>query len=177
MTKKKKKSRAAEMETNETSPPSLSERAKTIASKSIKIFVDYFLVIGMVLVFILGVQLPQAGLALAKIPTEYICMVVTFFIGGLQLKMDELLAGIKSYKAIIWGLLGILLVTPLLGMQITKTIHFATLSDENMTTTRSVVHANVSAIGPTEFAIGLQVFFTAPATMAIGIVLVRRVLL
>ena len=176
MTKKKKKSRAAEMETNETSPP-FSERAKTVASKSIKIFADYFLVIGMVLVFILGVQLPRAGLALAKIPTEYICVVVIFFIGGLQLKMDELLAGIKSYKAIIWGLLGILLVTPLLGMQITKTIHFATLSDENMTTTRSVVHANVSAIGPTEFAIGLQVFFTAPATMAIGIVLVRRVLL
>lgn len=150
----------------------LIERSNEAMAKIAKYSKDYFLVIGMIVVLIIGVQFPRAGLYLANIPFEYTCVAVIFFISGLQLSTEELFAGIKSYRAVACGLVAIVLVTPILGMQITKTIHFATLSDENMTTSRSVVHANVSAIGPTEFAIGLQVFFASPATMAIGIVLV-----
>ena len=150
-------------------------RTEEVLRKVGKFARDYFLVIGMIVVLVIGVQFSRVGLQLAKIPTEYICLVIIFFISGLQLKTDEVYAGIKSYRAIIWSFLAILLLTPMLGMQITKTIHFATLSDENMTTSRSVVYANVSAIGPTEFAIGLQVFLASPATVAVGIVLVCNV--
>jgi len=40
-----------------------------------------------------------------------------------------------------------------------------------MTTSQSTVVGNVTAIGPTEFAFALQVFFTVPASMAAGAVL------
>jgi len=45
-----------------------------------------------------------------------------------------------------------------------------------MTTSQSTVVGNVTAIGPTEFAFALQVFFTVPASMTAGGVLVRTVI-
>lgn len=132
----------------------------------------YALVFGMILVLIVGVQLPSVGRFLAKIPTEYICTVLAFFVCGLQIKDGGFLAAIKNFKAIVLGILLILLVIPALGVEITKTVHFATLAKENMTTEHSVIHANVSAIGPTEVAVGLQVFYVVPATLSTGAILV-----
>ena len=132
----------------------------------------YALVFGMILVLIVGVQLPSVGRFLAKIPTEYICTVLAFFVCGLQIKNGGFLAAIKNFKAIVLGILLILLVIPALGVEITKTVHFATLAKENMTTEHSVIHANVSAIGPTEVAVGLQVFYVVPATLSTGAILV-----
>ena len=135
----------------------------------------YFLAIGMIFMVIVGSQWPELGTLLSTYYFPQICFGVCFFLCGLRTTTEELIAAVKSYKAIAWGILTILLVVPITGTQITKTIQFATRREDNMTTSQSIVVGNVTAIGPTEFAFALQVFFTVPASMAAGAVLVRTV--
>lgn len=137
-------------------------------------FVDtYFLAIGIIVMMTVGSQWPASGVFLASIYFPYICLALCFFLCGLRTKTEELLAAVKSYKAIVWGILTILLVVPILGTQITKTIQFATMTNDNLTTSESTVVGNVTAIGPTEFAFALQVFFVVPASMSSAAILVR----
>ena len=138
---------------------------------------NYFLAIGVILMIIIGSQWLASGSFLTSIYFPYICLALCFFLCGLRMKADELLIAVKSYKAIIWGILTILLVVPITGTQITKTIQFATMVDDNLTTSESTVVGNVTAIGPTEFAFALQVFFVVPASMSAGAILVRTVFL
>lgn len=134
---------------------------------------EYYLAIGMIVALAIGIIFPLPGVTLGKIPISYICVTSIFLICGLQLQVTELKLAWKSYRAIAWGILSILFLTPVIGTQITKTVHFATfVQDDNMTVGESVVVANVSVIGPAEFALGLQVFFTVPATLSMGPVLV-----
>ena len=133
----------------------------------------YILTLSMILALIAGVQLQELGHFLAKIKADYIFTAVAFFICGLQIKSGEFLAAMRSPAAILLGALMILLGIPALGVEITKTVHFATLANENLTTEHSVVQANVSVIGPTEVAVGLQVFYVVPATLSMGAILVR----
>ena len=122
---------------------------------------------------IIGLQWPTSGAFLIKIHFPYICLALCFLVCGLRTKTDEITVAFKSYKAIVWGILTILLVVPITGTQITKTIQFATMMTDNMTTSESAVVGNVTAIGPTEFAFALQVFFVVPASMSAGAILVR----
>ena len=122
---------------------------------------------------IIGSQWPSSGTFLKKIYFPFITITLCFLLCGLRTKTDELKIAFKSYKAIVWGILTILLAVPITGTQITKTIQFATRMDDNMTTSESTVMGNVTAIGPTEFAFALQVFFVVPASMSAGAVLVR----
>lgn len=141
-------------------------------------FLDtYFLAIGMIVIMTVGSLWPDSGQLLSSIYFPYICLGVCFFLCGLRTNTEELLTAVKSYKAIVWGILTILLVVPITGTQITKTIQFATMREDNMNTSQSAVVGNVTAIGPTEFAFALQVFFTVPASMAAGAILVRTVVL
>ena len=137
----------------------------------------YFLAIGMIAVMTVGSLWPESGTLLSTLYFPNICLGVCFLLCGLRTNTDELLTAVKSYKAIVWGILTILLVVPITGTQITKTIQFATMREDNMTTSQSTVVGNVTAIGPTEFAFALQVFFTVPASMAAGAILVRTVVL
>lgn len=137
----------------------------------------YFLAIGMIFMVIVGSHWPELGTFLSEYYFPQICFGVCFFLCGLRMTTEELVTAVKSYKAIAWGVLTILLVVPITGTQITKTIQFATMREDNMTTSQSTVVGNVTAIGPTEFAFALQVFFTVPASMAAGAVLVRTVML
>ena len=134
----------------------------------------YFLAIGMIFIVIVGSHWPELGTLLSTYYFPQICFGVCFFLCGLRTTKEELITAVKSYKAIAWGILTIVLVVPITGTQITKTIQFATLREDNVTTSQSIVVGNVTAIGPTEFAFALQVFFTAPASLAAGAVLVRR---
>lgn len=131
----------------------------------------YFLAIGVILMLIIGSQWPSSGTFLKKIYFPFITITLCFLLCGLRTKTDELKIAFKSYKAIVWGILTILLAVPITGTQITKTIQFATRMDDNMTTSESTVMGNVTAIGPTEFAFALQVFFVVPASMSAGAVL------
>ena len=137
----------------------------------------YFLAIGMILMTIVGSRWPESGTLLSTKYFPQICLGVCFFLCGLRTTTEELTTAVKSYKAIVWGILTILLVVPITGTQITKTIQFATLREDNMTTSQSTVVGNVTAIGPTEFAFALQVFFTVPASMSAGAILVRTITL
>lgn len=148
----------------------------SFAKKTLEVLDVYFLFFGMIIVIIIGVQWTSTGMFLGKLQMHHVCNGLLFFTFGLKLKGDDIYQGLTAYKAIIWSLLAILFITPSLGIQTTKTIHFATLSDENISTLHSHVQANVSAIGPTEFAIGLEVFFGVPASLASGIILVSCVL-
>ena len=133
----------------------------------------YFLALGVTLMLIIGSQWPTSGAFLIKIHFPYICLALCFLVCGLRTKTDEITVAFKSYKAIVWGILTILLVIPITGTQITKTIQFGTMMTDNMTTSESAVVGNVTAIGPTEFAFALQVFFAVPASMSAGAILVR----
>lgn len=148
------------------------ECVHTFAKKTLEFLDTYLLFFGMIIIIVIGVHWTSSGLFLGKIQFRYVCIVLIFLICGLQLKSDDIYLALQSYKAIIWSMLAILFVTPALGIQITKTIHFATLSDENITTEHSLVQANVSAIGPTEFALGLQIFFAVPSSFSTGVILV-----
>lgn len=145
----------------------------SVAKKTFQILDVYFLFFGMIVIIIIGTQWTSSGMLLGKLQMHHVCIGLLFLTMGLQLKIDDIYRGLKAYKAIIWSLLAVLFIVPSLGIQITKTIHFATLSDENISTLHSHVQANVSAIGPTEFAIGLEVFFGVPASFASGAILVR----
>ncbi|KAJ7360597.1 hypothetical protein OS493_015705 [Desmophyllum pertusum] len=125
----------------------------------------------MVLMMFVGSWWSESGTFLSGIYFSYICLVVCFFLCGLRMRTEEFLTAVKSYKAIVWGILTILLVVPITGTQIIKTIQFATMREDNMTTSQSTVVGNVTAIGPTEFAFALQVFFTVPASMSAGAIL------
>lgn len=138
-----------------------------------ELFDTYFLAIGMVLMMFVGSWWSESGTFLSEIYFSYICLGGCFFLCGLRMRTEEFLTAVKSYKAIVWGILTILLVVPITGTQITKTIQFATMREDNMTTSQSTVVGNVTAIGPTEFAFALQVFFTVPASMSAGAILVR----
>lgn len=131
----------------------------------------YFLALGVTLMLIIGSQWPTSGAFLIKIHFPYICLALCFLVCGLRTKTDEITVAFKSYKAIVWGILTILLVIPITGTQITKTIQFGTMMTDNMTTSESAVVGNVTAIGPTEFAFALQVFFVVPASMSAGAIL------
>jgi len=133
----------------------------------------YFLAIGMIFIVIVGSHWPELGTLLSVYYFPQICFGLCFFLCGLRTSTEELITAVKSYKAIAWGILTILLVVPITGTQITKTIQFATMREDNVTTSQSTVVGNITAIGPTEFAFALQVFFTVPASLAAGAVLVR----
>lgn len=145
----------------------------TFAKTSLQVLDIYLLFFGMILTIIIGIQWTSTGLFLGKLQMHHVCTGLLFLTFGLQQTSETIYTGLKSYKAIIWSILAILFIIPSLGIQTTKTIHFATLSDENISTLHSHVQANVSAIGPTEFAMGLEVFFGVPASFASGIILVR----
>ncbi|XP_031555757.1 probable sodium/metabolite cotransporter BASS4, chloroplastic [Actinia tenebrosa] len=147
------------------------ECVQSFAKKALKFFDIYLLFFGMIFIIALGVHWTSSGLLLGKFQFRHICIVLIFLIFGVQLKSDDIYLASKSYKGLIWSMAAILFVTPALGIQITKTIHFATLSDENITTEHSLVQANVSAIGPTEFALGLQIFFAVPSSFTTGVIL------
>ena len=136
----------------------------------------YFLAIGMIFMVIVGSQWPELGTLLSANYFPQICFGGCFFLCGLRTTTKELITAVQSYKALAWGILTILLVVPITGTQITKTIQFATMREDNMTTSQSTVVGNITAIGPTEFAFALQVFFTVPASMAAGAVLVRTII-
>lgn len=136
-----------------------------------ELFDTYYLAIGMILMMAVGTQWPASGNFLSKIYFSQICLGVCFLLCGLRTTTGELLTAVKSYKAVVWGILTILLVVPITGTQITKTIQFATMREDNVTTSQSTVVGNVTAIGPTEFAFALQVFFTVPASMSGGAIL------
>lgn len=142
--------------------------------------------VGLIFVVILGGAWPTPGVALSKLPTNYICVVIIFLISGLKLKTDDIKDAIKSWKAFLYGIFSMLFLTSIICLELIKLLgdEFDELdipvtsnttsnaSTEGAVCQSSNASTDVKPLGPREFSTGLQVFFTMPCTVSSGVVMV-----
>lgn len=76
-------------------------------------------------------------------------MAVIFFIFGITLDTSELFAAIKAYKAVLFGMISMLLLTPLFGFAAVRL-----------------------PFKPPEFALGLAIMACVPSSLSSGVTLV-----
>eukprot|EP00164_Ancoracysta_twista_P001714 GFYU01002248.1.p1 GENE.GFYU01002248.1~~GFYU01002248.1.p1 ORF type:complete len:406 (-),score=86.45 GFYU01002248.1:20-1237(-) len=113
--------------------------------------IQHHLPLGLIFVVLFGYGVPTPGIYLAKGPTQAICVSLIFFISGLTLKTDDIKKAINAYKAIIYGIISILLITPMAGFLILA-IPWSTK----------------------EFGIGLALFAMMPTTLSSCVILTRQ---
>ena len=70
---------------------------------------------GLVCVAVMGLSVPEPGIFMASLPTQYVAVSVIFFLSGLLLRTDEILAAVSAWPATLWGCASILLLTPVIG--------------------------------------------------------------
>eukprot|EP00775_Hariotina_reticulata_P005264 gene5264-5499_t len=100
---------------------------------------------------LLGVTFPQLGLAAAKLHIPIVTTFGIFVIQGLQLRRKEAAAALSATGAITYGLVSILLLTPLLG-----------------------VVAVQLPLSPPSLALGLGVFCAMPTALSSGITFTQQ---
>ena len=122
-------------------PPTPLQRAKAFALK-------WHLPILLVLALVLGVAVPRPAQAANDTPLSFACVVIIFFISGLKLKTDDLLAALAEVKAWVFGLATILLLTPTAGFALAAL-----------------------PLQKDEFSLGLALFAAMPTTISSCIVL------
>ncbi|CAE7897992.1 BASS4, partial [Symbiodinium sp. KB8] len=122
-------------------PPTPFQRAKAFALK-------WHLPILLVLALVLGVAVPRPAQAANDTPLSFACVVIIFFISGLKLKTDDLLAALAEVKAWVFGLATILLLTPTVGFALAAL-----------------------PLQKDEFSLGLALFAAMPTTISSCIVL------
>lgn len=76
---------------------------------------NQFLPLGLAVAALTGILAPAPGQFMAALPTQQIAVVVIFFCSGLLLRLDEVKAALTAWRAILWGVVGILGVTPVIG--------------------------------------------------------------
>lgn len=138
-----------------------------------------------------GIFVPKPGVFFSELPTHYICIVLIFFHSGLKLKTGELKDALRSFKALLWGIVCILFVTPVLGGKITGLLPyvsvalptengFATSTNHSMNNVTQSTPATIvnnlrydKVLGPALFQTSMQIYFIAPCTISAGVILVR----
>ena len=114
-----------------------------------------FLVLGFAFVLTLALAWPLPGRELGTpkagdFPiTQTVCIVVIFFISGLTLKTEDIKNALGAHVALAYGIVTILVVTPMLGFAIVQ-IPFE----------------------PVQFRYGLALFACVPTTLTSGVTLV-----
>lgn len=144
-----------------------------------------FLPICLVCFVALGITVPQPGVFFSELPTQYVCVVGIFFHSGLKLKTAEVRDALKSFKALLWGIICILLITPIIGGELTGLLPYQPYtSKENSTKDSGNLSSNAAPtpaddlsgdnplLGPTLFQIGIQIYLIVPCTISSGIILV-----
>lgn len=96
----------------------------------------------------LGYLWPAPGLLMAKTPINVISIVGIFFISGLGLQTDEVKKAMRAYTAIIFGVLSIMLVTPLLSFAVA-----------------------LLPLSPPDFSRGMALFMAMPTTISSGVIM------
>ena len=173
---------SSEISTELTRPP-LWRRAKAVVFK-------HFLPICLIFSLVFGIVVPQPGVFFSELPTQYVCVVGLFLHSGLKLKTGEVKDALKSFKALIWGIVCILFITPIIGGQLTGLLPFqknvagesakengayinGNHSSNNVTPSPVGDHLEGSSIlGPALFQIGIQIYFIVPCTISAGVILV-----
>ena len=147
--------------------------------RSKAVVLQNFLPISLMFFLIFGILVPEPGVFFGELPTQYVCVVGVFFHSGLKLKTGELKEAFKSIKALIWGIVCILLITPIIGGQLTGLLPYSVTKHHggNSTYNTSSPDGNNfegnSILGPALFRTGMQVYFIVLCTIAGGVILVR----
>ncbi|CEL95665.1 unnamed protein product [Vitrella brassicaformis CCMP3155] len=100
--------------------------AKRIAARCWRVMIANHLAIGLVAVIVFSCFVPEPGIWLdggagSKVPPNLIfdlCIVTVFFLNGLNLKLGEVWDGLKNWKASLYGIVSVLVITPLLGFAV-----------------------------------------------------------
>ena len=142
-------------------PPTPSPAAADGAcARAKRLCLKHFLVLGLLLAIVAGVTVPAAGEAVASWKAcsgllgcvgvvQTVCVVVIFLISGLTLKTDEVKRALTSWPDALFGVVSILLITPLLALLPTR-LRFL----------------------PAEFQVGFLLFCSMPTTINSGVALV-----
>jgi solute carrier family 10 (sodium/bile acid cotransporter), member 7 len=107
-----------------------------------------FLPVGLLFVAAIGVLFPEPGRFAAGFPTQHVAVSVIFVCAGLRLRTDEIRTALSAWRATTWGMISVLLVTPVIGAALASRI----------------------PLDPA-FQMGLALFFCMPTTLSSGIAL------
>ena len=140
-------------------PPTPLARARACRDAAFDFYWNkQFLPCGFATALLVGLSWPLPGRFLGDIELAgwsvmpSLMVVLIFVISGLKLKSDDVRAVLRARRAIGWGLLAILVVSPVL----------------------SFVPLNLAFVRPAELRIGLTVFCTMPTTLSSGVALVAQ---
>ena len=161
------------------SPAETTEQREPLWRRAKALVLKNFLPISLIMFLIFGILVPEPGVFFSELPTQYVCVVGIFFHSGLKLKTGELKEAFKSIKALIWGIVCILLITPIIGGQLTGLLPYSVTKHHGGNSTNSTSSpdgnkfGSSSILGPVLFQTGMQVYFIVPCTIAGGVILVR----
>ncbi|KIZ05282.1 hypothetical protein MNEG_2671 [Monoraphidium neglectum] len=112
-----------------------------------------FLPVVLVTAICVGCSFPQAGVAVSQLPnlTAFVTTAM-FVISGLQLRQGEALQALKARGAVAFGIISILLITPLISLAVLRL-----------------------PLHPPELAIGLAVFCCMPTALSSGVTLTQQI--
>jgi sodium/bile acid cotransporter 7 len=113
-----------------------------------KFLIQQHLPLGLLFFVMFGFLVPEPGIAIGKTPINTISICGIFLISGLNLQTDEVKKALKAYVAVGFGLVSILVITPLLSLAITE-----------------------MDLGPREYAQGLALFAAMPTTVSSGVLM------
>ncbi|XP_032240882.2 probable sodium/metabolite cotransporter BASS4, chloroplastic [Nematostella vectensis] len=163
--------------------PTRFQRIRQLALKN-------FLPLGLVFLVGFGILVPAPGVFLSEFPTHYICIVGIFLHSGLKLRTGEIRDTIRAYKALIYQILVIMLLTPIIGVKLTELLPFgreALLSSRSSSTNDGINRTSKmgmnesgrtsqknAVLGPAEFKTGIELYLIVPCTISAGVVLVSQ---
>ena len=143
-------------------------------------FVKNYLPISLIFAVVFGALVPGPGVFFNHKETVYVCISVLFCYVGLYLKTSAMKVGIKAYRAYIWSIISILLVTCVIGGQLTNLLNFddwkvsvPANSGENTTNNTSASSSiDEKTLGPFECKVGLILYSVMPCTVGSGVIMV-----
>lgn len=148
-------------------------------------FVKNYLPISLIFAVVFGALVPAPGVFFNHKETTYVCISVLFFYVGLYLRTSAMKVGIKAYKAYLWSITSILLVTCVVGGQLTNLLNFDdwkgsvltnTGGSDNVTNnTKPALNGmdgDGDTLGPFECKVGLILYLIMPCTVGSGVIMV-----
>ena len=166
---------------SEGSPEEISEKRLKLLTRVKAVVFKNFLSISLVFFVALGILVPEPGVFFSELPTHYVCVVGIFLHSGIKLKTGEVKDAFKAFKAMIWGVICILLITPIIGGHLTGLLPY-TVTKGHATTNGVEINGSSpstgghsegsSVLGPVFFQIGMQIYFIVPCTISSGVILV-----
>ena len=141
-----------------------------VREKLLPFLYKQFMTISIVVFVAVGFILPEPGNWVGSFKgSSYICVIVVFLHSGLKLKTDALKSAIKQWKAFLFGITSILLISTLIGTKLSQLLPFG----ESVGTENNANHTSrESIVGPHEFLLGLKFYYISPSAIATGVVLV-----